>query len=247
MGASARTQQDAATDDAQTERADASTVRDAPLDATPDTSSGCEISQGFTPTLDGTGDVAAYPSTQHVSLGAMLGSDAAAIAWDATNLYATLSSSAFTNAYEPLHLYLETGATLATATPSTGKEYGGLVAQLPFTPTHLIAVRRVSDSGTGPYNGVFVPGDGWTQRTIALDAATLVSSDHTTISVTVPWSSLGGCPTHARIALHVVHGVASNEWKDLVPPTHTPWQAPGGGYYEIDLRGAPAVTGWSLR
>jgi len=63
----------------------------------------------------------------------------------------------------------------------------------------------------------------------------------------VPWNAIGNCPTHLRLAVHVVHAVSANEWKDLVPSTHTPWQSPGGGYYEIDLSGAPAVTSWSLR
>jgi hypothetical protein len=26
----------------------------------------------------------------------------------------------------------------------------------------------------------------------------------------------------------------------------TPWLAPGGGYYEIDLTGSTPVAGWSL-
>src|SRR5258706_3869612 len=74
---------------------------DAALDA------GCAISAGMTPMLDGTSDLAKYPSPQHVVLGAMLGSDDAAIAWDHAELYVTVTSSAFTAAYEPIHLYVE--------------------------------------------------------------------------------------------------------------------------------------------
>ncbi|HUS30417.1 MAG TPA: hypothetical protein VMZ53_18035 [Kofleriaceae bacterium] len=216
---------------------------------TPDaaTVASCGISEGFTPALDGVDDMAAYPAAQQLAPGASLGSDAAAIAWDATNVYATVTSSAFANPYEPLHIYLEAATAFAAATPASGKEYSGLVAQLPFAPTHLIAVRRVSDSGTGAYDGVFVPSDGWMTRTVGLDSATLVSVDQKTVSVTVPWTALGNCPTKLRLAVHVVHGASANEWKDLVPSTHTPWQSPGGGYYEIDLTGAPAVTSWSLR
>ena len=110
-----------------------------------------------------------------------------------------------------------------------------------------VHVRRVSDAGPGAYNGVFVPSDGWTTRTLALDDATFASADQRTLSVSVQWSALGGCPTSLRLALHVVHGALANEWKDLVPTTHTPWQMPGGGYYEIDLTASPAVSGWSLR
>ena len=247
MGASPRMQPDASThEDAPIVTADAPQI--VSPDASPDAAiAACAISEGFTPTLDGTDDLGAYPSAHQMSPGAPLGSDAAAIAWDATNLYATVTSTAFTNPYEPLHIYIEATHAPGTAQPSTGKEYGGLTPQLPFDATHLVGVRRVSDSGTGAYDGVFVPSDGWMTRTLALDAATLVSADHKTLSVTVPWSALGNCPTSLRLAVHVVHGVSANEWKDLVPATHTPWQSPGGGYYEIDLTGSPAVTSWSLR
>ncbi|NVB81337.1 MAG: hypothetical protein HOV81_23275 [Kofleriaceae bacterium] len=221
--------------------ADASSVQ---ADAPPE---GCAIAAGLTPTLDGTDDMAEYPAAQQVTPGAMLGTDVAAIAWDDAKLYVTVASTAFEQAYEPLHIYVEAGTTLGAATPANGKEYGGLVPALPFSPTHLIAVRRVSDSGTGGYNGVFVPGDGWTARTLDLDASTFASADLHTLSVSVPWSALGTCPTHTRLALHVVHGAVANEWKDLVPGTHTPWLAPGGGFYEIDLTAPPAVSGWSLR
>jgi len=237
-------------DDAASHEPDAARAVDAPAHVTLDAAldaPGCAISDGFTPTLDGTDDLAAYPAAQQLAPGAMLGSDAAAVSWDPTNLYLTVTSQAFTNAYEPLHIYLEATPVLETAAPATGKEYSGLTPQLPFGPTQLVAVRRVSDSGSGAYDGVFVPSDGWTTRTLALESATLVSADQKTISVTVPWTAIGNCPRFLRLALHVVHGVSANEWKDLVPSTHTPWQSPGGGYYEIDLTGAPAVTSWSLR
>ena len=223
---------DAATQDARTDAAE-----DAP---------GCAIAAGITPVLDGTDDLAAYPSAQQLSPGAMLGSDAAAIAWNGTHLFVTVRSSAFTAPYEPLHVYLETGATLAAATAAPGKEYSNLTAAVPFTPTHLLAARRVSDSGSGAtYNGVFVPGDGWVDHALALDA--VVAADQQTLSLTVPWSALGGCPTVMRLALHVVHAQTANEWKDLVPSSHTPWQMPGGGYYEVDLTGSLAVSAWMLR
>jgi hypothetical protein len=50
--------------------------------------------------------------------------------------------------------------------------------------------------------------------------------------VRTPWTALGGCPLAVRLT-PTVHGVAANEWKDLLPATHTPRMAPGGGYYEI--------------
>jgi len=225
-------------------RPDAPRPGDAPaVDAEPD--AGCAIAAGVTPTLTGTDDLAQYPPTQQLAPGAMMGSDAAALAWDRSSLYVTVTSDAFTSSYQPLHVYLQTGTDFSAATPAQGKEYGGLVPALPFAPNYLVAVRRVSDSGTGPYDGVYAPANGWTDRTLALDA--LASADQRTLSVAVPWAALGGCPHAARLAVHVVHGVAANEWKDLVPATHTPWVAPGGGYYELDLTGSPAVASWTLR
>jgi hypothetical protein len=222
-------------------RPDAPHVSDARPDARPD--AGCAIAVGLTVALDGNGDLAKYTAAQQLSLGAMMGSDAAAIAWDRDHLYITMSSTAFGSAYEPLHVYVETGTDLGAAVPAPGKEYGGLVPALPFTPTHLIGIRRVTDSGTGgPYDGVYAAA-GWTQAT---SLTALVSTDQQTLSTIVPWSALGGCPTTLRLAVHVVNGVVANEWKDLVPASHTPWQSPGGNYYQIDLTGSTAVSSWAL-
>ena len=48
---------------------------------------------------------------------------------------------------------------------------------------------------------------------------------------------------------HVVYAQPANEWKDFVPLSTTPWMARSagmtGGFYEIDLTGAPAATGWT--
>lgn len=229
--------------DGQAQHPDAPSVTpDAPL---PD--AGCAISAGQAVTLDGVGDLAAYPSAQQLTPGAMLGADGAALSWDSQRLYITVQSTAFASAYEPLHIYVEAATALGQAAPSAGKEYSGLVAQLPFTPTHLIAVRRVSDAGTGPYDGVFTPAAQWSTRATALVDGTDVFAASDEISVQVPWSSLGGCPHALRLAMHVVNAQPGNEWKDLVPSTTTPWMAPGGDYYEVDLTGAPAVTGWALR
>jgi hypothetical protein len=235
---------------------------DAPLtaDATPaDASSaadandpGCAISQSATtsPALDGNGDLAKYPATNVTAPGAPLaGTDEVALTWDRTNLYVTVTSDAFLDQYQPLHVYVQTGAApLAAAVPSTGKEYGGLTPQLPFTATHVIAIRRTSDSGTGPYDGVYTPGSSWDTRATPLTAGTDVfaSSDNRTLSARVPWTALGGCPTAMRLTTHVVHGVAANEWKDLLPVTTTPWVAPGGGYFEIDLTQPPPMSGWAV-
>jgi len=234
---------------------DAATV-DAPpprVDAPRDTGSldaGCGISSGITLALDGVGDLAKYPAAQRLTPGAQLtADDAAAVAWDSQHLYVTTTSSAFVTPFEPLHVYVEAAPSLAPVAASQGKEYGGLVPELPFAATHVVAIRRVTDVGGVSYNGVYVPAGAWMSRETALEPSTDVfaSADQRTLSVKVPWTALGGCPSTLRLALHVVHDIAGNEWKDLVPGTHTPWIAPGGGYFEIDLTGDPAVAGWTLR
>ena len=222
---------------------DAPTRRDAPAR---DSGVACAISDGPAIALDGNNDLAKYADAQRVELGAMLGSDAAAIEWDPNHLSITMASAAFAGAFEPLHVYIEADH-LDVPVASSGKEYSGLVPGLPFTPTHLIAVRQQDDGGAGAYDGVFVPDAGWTMRATALDASVFVAADHSAISVQVPWSALGGCPTTIRVAAHVVHAAVANEWKDLIPTAHTPWLATGGGYYEIDLTGAHTVASWMLR
>ena len=212
---------------------------DAVADSAPD--AGCPISAGATIALTGSGDLARYPAPQQIAPGAMLGSDAAALSWDAQHLFITVQSTAFAQAYEPLHIYVEAADALGQPVAATGKEYSGLVPQLPFTPTHLIAVRRVSDAGSGPYDAVFTPASQWTTTAMPLVDGTDVFASQTAISVQVPWSALGGCPHALRLAMHVVHAQPANEWKDLVPATSTPWLAPGGDYLELDLTGA---IGW---
>lgn len=241
---------DAATPDAATPDA-AAPDAPTPPDAAIDGGAPCTISTGHTIVLDGSGDLAEYPSSQHIVPGAQTAaSDEVAITWDPTYLYVTVRSEAFADASRPLHVYLETGAALGAATPSQGKEYSGLTPALPFTANHLIAIRRTDDFGTGTYNGVYTPAGAqpWTTRTLALEANTgvFVSSDSRTLSARTPWSALGGCPLSMRLAVHVVNAALANEWKDLVPTTHMPWMAPGGGHYTISLTGSPAISGWQL-
>ena len=257
-GANADGQSDAGDSDAPNvadaaDRPDAMVHGDAmPGDAAPtaDGPTACAISEQQGPALDGNGDLAKYPATNVTAPGAPLaGSDQLAITWDATYLYVTAASDAFVQPYEPLHIYVQAGAApLPAAVPGTGKEYSSLTPELPFTATHLIAIRRVSDAGTGAYDGVFTPAGGWARVTpLALGTDVFASSDQKTLSARVPWTALGGCPTALRMTVHVVHGVAANEWKDLLPTTTTPWVAPGGGWFEIDLTQPPPMIGWAIK
>jgi hypothetical protein len=214
---------------------------------------GCTgISVGDTIALDGAGDLAKYPSDQLLAPGAPLSSgDQVGITWDATYVYVTVASTAFSDPYKPVHIYLETASgTLPSASPGTGKEYATLSPAFAFTPSHVIAVRATSDSGTGgPYNGVYTAATAWATRTTPIDLGVdyWVPSSSSAISVRVPWSALG-CPTQVRLSAHVVNQALANEWKDLVPAGAQPWNPSGGpgAYYEIDLGGDPAISGWTL-
>ena len=237
---------DAAEVDARPIDAPPAVAPDAAIDAIVDARPECAISTTAAPMIDGVGDLDDYPMTQRLAPGAMLGTDGVAITWDATKLYVTVGSTAFEAEYEPLHIYVESATALTAAAPAAGKEYSGLVPMLPFSPTHLIAARRTN--GVDLYDAVYTPAAGWTTRSTALDPGThvFVAADHHALSIAVPWTALGGCPTALRLALHVVHAVSANEWKDLVPASHTPWLASGGGYYQVDLTGAPDVASWML-
>ena len=222
-----------------------------PIDAAPPIdAAGCGIVGAAAITLDGVGDLAAYPAAQTVPVTAPFAADdAVRLSWSPTALYLTVRSTVFGDGSRPYHLYLQAATTLPAAVPSAGKEYGGLTAQLSFAPTHLIAIRRTDDFGSGPYDGVYVPAgpQPWATRATALVPGTDVyaSSDNAELSVRVPWSALGGCPLRLRVAGHVVNGGAGNEWKTVVPTGHTPWMAPGGTAYTIELTGPAAVSGWA--
>lgn len=208
----------------------------------------CPIAGAAAINLTGTNDLAAYPAAQTVPVGApFTAADAVRLSWSPTALYLTVHSTVFADGSRPYHLYVEAATTLGTATPADGKEYGGLIAHLPFTPTHLVAMRRTDDFGSGAYDGVYVPTGGWATRATPLvpGADVFAAAGQDELSVRVPWAALGGCPTHLRVAGHVVNGAVGNEWKTLVPTASTPWTMPAGTAYTIDLTGPAAVSGWT--
>ena len=134
----------------------------------------------------------------------LLASDRVAITWDPTYLYITATAGSFTDAagaFRPLHVYVQTGTTLPAATTAAGKEYSGTTPFLPFTPTHLIAIRRTDDGGTGAYDGVYGPGAPvtWTTRSFALVPGThvFVSADNGTLSVRTPWTTASRSPAES--------------------------------------------------
>ena len=208
------------------------------------------LAPGHTIALDATSDFDKFLPEARVSLGGSVGADdGLVITWDQDYLYGALRSPVFADDSRPLHLYLEVRDALPAAAPAAGKEYDGLTAQLPFAATHLVAIRRVSElGGAGAYNGVYTPAGGWTTVATPLtDGAQVFAEGTGIVAFRVPWTALG-CAAAIRLTAHVVNGpVPANEWKDFTPSSTTPWASPGGGYYEIDLTGPPAVTGWTLR
>ena len=143
----------AVTDAAATDAATAidATATDA---ATAIDAAGCAIAGAAAITLDGSGDLAAYPAAQIVPIGAGFdGADAVRLSWSSTALYLTVHSAAFADGAKPYHLYLQAGTALPAAAPSTGKEYSGLTAQLPFAGR----VPPVSESVPPPPGPLAVP------------------------------------------------------------------------------------------
>ncbi|MBX3130015.1 MAG: hypothetical protein KF718_25080, partial [Polyangiaceae bacterium] len=204
---------------------------------------------GDTITFDGTNDLDKLASTQILTPGAQSQSwSRFGMTWNDDHLFIAVVSEAFEADFRPVHIYLEADTALGTAAGADGKEYSSLTAKLPFTPTHLIAVRSKNDGGAGNYNGVYLPASAWANQSLALveNADTFLSADKHTVSVRVPRQQLG-CPTELRVAVHVVNAVSGNEWKDVVPGTHTPWAAAATGYYELSLKSNPPTANWQLK
>lgn len=165
--------------------------------------------------------------------------------WDAHWLYVAVVSSAFEDPWRPFVLYLEASASpLPPAVPGQGMAYDGLVPNLPFTPTHTVAMRNQTEDGTGPWDGV------WRHdvRELRFERGVTewLAADAHTLSVRVPRALLGDV-RYARIAGHVVHAAPGQEWKEVVPAGHTPWTPSTSGFWEIDLEADGGVATWTER
>lgn len=198
--------------------------------------------------FDGVDDLGKLGAGQQVGPGAALQPwEAVAIDWDDEAVYVAWVSQAFEADYVPVVVYLEaTVGVPGAAVPSVGFEYSGLIPELPFTPTHAISLRALSDDGSafGPWDGVRVPeGVDWrTTRRFLRDRESWLAADRHTLSARIPRDLLGGA-THLRLVAHVVNAVPGSEWVDVVPADHTPWAA-GGGWYQIDLSGSHDPAAW---
>lgn len=205
---------------------------------------------GDTVALDGTGDFDAYDVAQTLTPGSTVQSwERFALEWDDDFLYITVVSELFEADYKTFNLYLESASgTLGSATPTTGIDYSNLIPELPFTPTHAITLRKLSEDGSasGPWNGLWRPdSSGWyQQQRFEYGRDVFLAADNHTISVRIPRAALGD-PAQLRLAGHMVNAETNNDWKLAVPAGHTPWATGGGTHYTIDLSGAHPVSSWS--
>ena len=186
--------------------------------------------------FDGVDDLQKLPEGDRQEPGAPLQPwSAVALSWDDDFVYLAVVSEAFEDPLTPFLLYLE--ADPGPATAGVGLEYSGQVPQLPFQPTHAVALRRQHDAGdgVGPWSGVWVPASGtWRPvHRLAEGRDVFVAADQHTLSAIVPRHVLGD-PERLRVAGHVVYGVSGEEWKETVPAEHTPW-AEGGGSWLLEL------------
>lgn len=199
--------------------------------------------------FDGVDDLNKLGGAQTAAFGATLQPwEAFALDWDADNLYVAWVSQAFEDPYAPFVLYVEAAqGAPGAAVPTTGLEYSALTPELPFTPTHALSMRNLSDDGStaGPWDGVQVPvGPDWvTTRRLRRDREGWLAADLHTLSATIPLALLGD-PTHLRLAGHVVNAVPGSEWVDTLPSGHTPWAVGGGTSLTIDLTGPHDAASW---
>jgi hypothetical protein len=185
--------------------------------------------------FDGQGDLDAVPGGDVRTPGAPVTPDSkVAVSWDDDYLYLVLRSMAFTDAWKPWMVYLEVGDALGDPVAGTGMAYSGLTPTLPFSPTHAVTFRNTSDDGlgSGPFNGLYRAAGGWVaQQRWAPYRDAWLSADPRTGSIRVPWAALGD-PAQVRLAAHVVNAAPANEWKELWPADHAPWDD-GGGFLTI--------------
>jgi hypothetical protein len=187
------------------------------------------------------------------------------LSWDARWLHGVIVSKGFEDATRAYLLYVEVvdAKSPTQALPADGMTYLGLTPKLPFTPQVAIGMRSGCDlsDGYGPWCGVFRRDatGAFSQRLRLLPghdvggAAVFVAADKHTLSFRIPRAALGPAAqapltgtsaAKLRVVGHLVHGGAGDEWKDVLPPTATPWQAATTGYLEIDLAGAADAATW---
>ena len=187
---------------------------------------------GDTVPLDGADDLDKFASVEAVGVPRQPW-EAFAIEVDDDFVYLAWVTEAAEDPLLPAMLYLEADP-VGAPVPSEGMATLGHTPDLPFTPTHAITLRSVSDAhdGAGPWSGVWArEGGRWVQHARLRESeGAWVAADRHTLSARVPRWLLGD-PASVRIAGHVVNAAPGEEWKTTVPPGHVPWDG-GGDYLE---------------
>ena len=205
---------------------------------------------GALATFDGVDDVQKLAPAQQLVPGIPLAPWARlALDWDDDWLYLVVVGKGFEDDLKAMMIYLQATDGLQTAQPAPGLPYLGLSAMLPFQASHVIGLRSKTNvgDGAGPWAGVYERGSGdWRLQTrFQPGVAMWLAADKHTVALRLHRAELAGLKAKKlRLAGHLVHGGAGNEYKAVVPAGHTPWKASATGYYEIDLNGSHPVKGW---
>ncbi|MFU8807192.1 MAG: hypothetical protein ACNA8W_25510, partial [Bradymonadaceae bacterium] len=188
--------------------------------------------------FDGDGDLGKFDEERRIVPGAPSQEwSGFAIDWDEDYVYIAVVSEVFADPYKPFMIYLEAiSGSPQAPTASNGMEYSGLTPALPFAANVAITARQLSDDGSeGPWNGIWRrEGGEWRQQErLQSGQDWWLADDHHTISLRIRRASLGS-PDQLRLVAHVVNAVVDNEWRDVVPADHTPWEN-GGGFMVIEF------------
>lgn len=171
-----------------------------------------------------------------------------ALAWDEDHVYVAMRSEAFTDPYAPMQLYLEASPQpLGPAQAGAGQRYSEQTPRLPFAPSHLISLRRQSEAAD-PWNGLWAAeGDQWRQvRRLEPGQQWWSTGEGRVLAARVPRGALGPA-RYLRLAVHVPWGRPGHEWKEVLPPQHTPWVDSDAGYFEVDLEDPSPLGQWQPR
>lgn len=202
--------------------------------------------------FNGTNDLNKLNTKQVVTPGITLETwERFGLTWDKDWIYIAVVSKGFRQDLKPFNLYIQAGgASLPVAQSSTGLNYLNQTANLPFTPTHMVGVRQKTDAndGFGPWNGVWKNTSGkWSLQTRFQSGVDFwVAGDKHTVAYKIHRAELGW-PKTLRLSGHFVNAIPSNEWKVVVPKSHTPWKTSSQGYLELSLGSSTDSSKWLIK
>ncbi len=200
--------------------------------------------------FDGSEDLGKLSPDQQVEPGAPLEPWSRwGLEWDDRFLYVALVSPLFQDDFKAAMVYIEP---VLDERPESltrqGVDYSGQRAVLPLDASYMISWRWQQSGAAGdePWSGVYTWRDGSWQRVWGMTPGEHLwgASDRHTMSVRVPLG-LFGPARRWRLVGHAIHGEPGEEWKELLPASHTPWDG-GGGAIEIDLDGAHGQENWMV-